>query len=100
MIRTQKQNDSLLVTGLAELSSRNCVHFKELVKVQLGEQLRVVDVDCSELKFLDSEGMGALISVRRFLAPRAGVIRLNKVTPSIRRLLELVKFQEIVEIHD
>lgn len=88
------------VTGLDRLSATNSGHFKDLVKAQLGAQLRFVEVDCTELKFIDSEGLGALVSVHKVVAPRQGIVRLMHVKPVIRQFLVLLRFQDLLEMHD
>jgi anti-sigma B factor antagonist len=68
------------------------------VIAQLGDKLRFVDVDCMNVKFMDSDGLGALVSVHKVVASRQGRVRLRHVQPKFRQLLELLKFQEVFEI--
>jgi len=99
MLRTHTQNETLSVSDLDSLTGSNSSLFKDLVKIQLGDKLRFVDVDCSNVKLLDSTGLGALVSVHKVVAVRNGKVRLNKVRPNVREILELMKFEEIFEIN-
>ena len=50
------------------------------------------------IRFIDSDGFGALISVHKSLAARAGKVRLREPLPVVRQLLRLLHFDEIFEI--
>ena len=99
MLRTNTENETLSVSGLDRLTATNSALFKDLVKVRLGDKLRFVEVDCTNVKLLDSTGLGALVSVHKVVAPRNGKVRLNNVQPNVREILELLKFQELFEIN-
>jgi anti-anti-sigma factor len=99
MLRTHTENETLSVSGLDNLTGSNSSLFKDLVKIRLGDKLRFVEVDCSNVKLLDSTGLGALVSVHKVVAVRNGKVRLNKVRPNIREILELMKFEEIFDIN-
>jgi anti-anti-sigma factor len=98
-MKTQSNNDVLSVSDLDRLTSTNSKYFKETVGALIEEKHRHVEIDCSALKYMDSEGLGALIWANKLVALRNGAVRLNRVQPMIRQLLELVKFQQLIEIN-
>jgi anti-sigma B factor antagonist len=91
-------NDTVRVTGLDRLGASNCAEFKQVIKLHLSEASRVVELDCALIRFIDSDGLGSLISVHKWLAPRAGKVRLLQPLPVVRQLLKLLHFDEIFEI--
>ena len=99
MLRTHTEKETLTVSDLDSLTGSNSSLFKDLVKIQLGDKLRFVEVDCTNVKLLDSTGLGALVSVHKVVAQRNGKVRLNNVRPNVREILELMKFEEIFEIN-
>lgn len=99
-MKTQSGEDTLFVQELDRLSALNSRFFKEGVAAMLEAKHRHVEIDCSKVKFIDSEGLGALVSVHKLVGPRNGVVRLTRVQPMVRQFLELVNFQRILEIHD
>ena len=89
---------NLQVTGLDRLSASNCADFKQLVQLRLTEKTGIVELDCAGLEFVDSEGLGALIVIHKWLAGRSGRVRLVRPTPLLRQLLRLLRLEEIFEI--
>lgn len=47
-------------------------------------------LDLADVTFIDSAGMRALLIVRESLASSGRALRLRRVTPEVRRLLDLV----------
>jgi anti-sigma B factor antagonist len=97
-MKTESNADTLVVSGLQRLTGTNCALFKELIRANLADHHRTVEVDCTEVQFMDSEGLGALISIHKLIAPRQGGVRLSHAQPMVRQLLDLLHFQRIFEI--
>ena len=97
-MKTVSDGEVLRVTQLDRLNSVNSILFKDLVRARLQECHRFVDVDLSAVSFMDSEALGALVAVRRTLAPRNGQVRLRNCTPEVRRFLEMIQFERVVEV--
>ena len=88
----------LQVQGLDCLSATNCANFRNDVRSKIDAAHPIVEVDCSGVRFIDSEGLGALISVHRTAVQHQGKIRLVHPTPLVRKLIELIHFDEILEL--
>ena len=63
----------------------------------LGERARL-DVDMAALTFIDSSGLGALISIRNAAEDGGHEVALMNVSPSIVRLLELTGLRDAFTI--
>jgi anti-sigma B factor antagonist len=59
-----------------------------------------VDVDLSEVTFIDSTGLGFLIRLRKVASPRGGTVTLIGPSAMCRRLLELVAVPTLFDIRD
>ena len=46
-------------------------------------------IDASELKFLDSSGISALLQLRQRAIDAGGTLRLRTVSPAVRRVIEI-----------
>ena len=92
------ENNKLLVQGLDRLSAANGDEFKELLRRQLPAGCEVVEIDCSTISFVDSTGLGALISVHKWLAPQSGKVRMVQPLPVVQQLLRLLLLDQIFEI--
>ena len=91
-------DDTLTVLGLDYLSATNATAFKDAVRPRIDPGHPVVEVDCATVRFIDSEGLGALISLHRTVLQHDGKIRLINTSPLVRKLIELIHFDEIFEI--
>ncbi|MBX3746540.1 MAG: STAS domain-containing protein [Verrucomicrobiae bacterium] len=91
-------NEVVRVGGLEALSGGSVPLFKEGVKSKLLPEHRVVEVDLSQVRLVDSEGLGALIAIRRLIAAQGGKVRLLYPRPSVQQTFDLVQFERIFEI--
>lgn len=89
---------NLCVTGLDRLSASNCAAFKELVKPRLTDHCRRLELDCSTIQFIDSDGFGTLVNLNRRLAMHDGKLRLKQPSPMLRQSLHLLHLDEIFEL--
>jgi anti-anti-sigma factor len=61
--------------------------------------IRKLIVDCTKLTYISSWGMRVLMQLHKKLAARGGDVKLAGVQSPIMRLLELVKFNQVVQIY-
>jgi anti-anti-sigma factor len=57
-----------------------------------------VELDLSKVRFLDSNGISALISIHKTMCKRGGKLRLLKPTPAVSQILHLLSLNEVFEI--
>lgn len=55
-------------------------------------------VDCNELEYMDSGGLGALLACLRIAVAKNGDIRLAALTPKVKMLLELTRADRVFQI--
>ena len=97
-IRTSQRDNCLLVEGVQELNASNSNGFRDLVQAALTDSLQNVEIDLSKAVFIDSCGLGALISVHKTVCMRRGVVRLLRPGPEISQILELTRMHRIFEV--
>jgi len=88
----------LQVRGLEYLSATNAAAFKEAVRPRINQAHPIVEVDCSTVRFIDSEGLGALISIHRTVLQYEGKVRLAHTSALVHKLIQLIHFDEIFDI--
>ena len=76
-----------------ELDLASTEEFQAAFLTYLDGQSELV-IDLSELQFIDSSGIRAMIDVARRAAPRA--VRLRSPHPNVRRVFELTGFEPLV----
>ena len=86
------------VAGVKELSAANANAFRDQVRGSLADRLKNIEIDLSETMFVDSCGLGALISLHKTTCNRNGTVRLLNPTPPVQQILELTRMHRIFEI--
>ena len=95
---TEDIDGVLIINLLGEtLDVDNVKGFKKEMEPFLKEQVRVV-FDMEQLQFVDSSGLGALLSCLREINESGGDLKLCAMTKSVRTLFELVRMHRVFEI--
>jgi anti-sigma B factor antagonist len=97
-MKVQTRGDTLAITGLKELAAANSQSFRDQVRSALTNDQRSIEIDLSETMFVDSCGLGTLISLHKTVCARNGQVRLLHPTPPVRQILELTRMHRIFEI--
>ena len=97
----QIHGDDVLVIAIHEesLDASNVRDFRDSMQKMMHDQTKVV-LDMSGLKFVDSSGLGALISCLRDVNSRKGDFRLSTMSRSVLALFELMRMHRVFSIHD
>jgi anti-anti-sigma factor len=97
-MRTETRSDVLFITGFTNLGATNAVLFKELAHAQFDQTHKNVEADFSEVRFIDSVGLGALLSVHKKACERGGRLVLVNPADNIRHFLELLHMDKVFHI--
>lgn len=89
---------TLHASDVQELNATNVAAFRDQIRSALQTQHTQLDLDLSKTRFLDSSGLGALISIHKTLCSRQGVVRIVNPTPQVQQILELTRMHRIFEI--
>ncbi|MCB1134646.1 MAG: anti-sigma factor antagonist, partial [Chlamydiia bacterium] len=93
--------DNIMIVTLEgnSLDAKEAPHFKERVTDLIGSQsISNVVFDMQHLEFIDSSGLGSLLSILRQLHSQKGDLKLAAVPPQIRTMLEIVRMHKLFEI--
>ena len=81
------------------LDANNSKEFKSVVAETLRGYHRVL-FDMSQLNFVDSSGLGALVSCLRQVNAAGGDLKLCGMTKPVRTLFELVRMHRVFDIRN
>ena len=81
-----------------ELDASNSSEFKRDIAPVLQSQNKLV-LDLGQLRFVDSSGLGAMLSCLRQLSAKGGDLKLCSMSKQVRGLFELVRMHRIFEIY-
>jgi anti-sigma B factor antagonist len=97
-LKLELRDGTLSVAGIRELDAENSESFREQVCSAIPERVRHIEVDLSHTRYVDSCGLGALISLRNAARSRDGTVRLLNPSPRVRLLFNVTRMQRLFEI--
>ena len=99
-MKIHDSGDILTVTNIKELAAGNAETFREEVRAALPPDVKAIEIDLSDTEFVDSCGLGALISLYKFVnnGNEAVPVRLLNPTPPVQQLFELTRLHRVFEI--
>jgi len=99
-LQAEERGGALVVHVLQDrIDAASAIQFKDRMRdVTQGGLMRVV-LDLSQVGFLDSSGLGAVVAVRKTLGPDR-VLELAGLTPSVQKVFRLTRMDTIFRIHD
>lgn len=99
-IQENIKGDVLIFTPkISSLDAKNSTEFKQRI-VNSAHANRIIKVvlDLESVHFIDSSGLGCLISILRALNSEGGNLKLAKINKPIQNMFELVSMNKIFDI--
>ena len=93
------QSVTVAEVPVKELDASNAGELKRSMLPILETSTRLV-IDLSRLQFVDSSGLGAILSCLRQLTAKGGDLKLCGMTKQVRAAFELVRMHRIFDIFD
>jgi anti-sigma B factor antagonist len=99
-MKIEMNEGNVCFSEIKELSAANSSVFREKSKAALPQTLKSIEIDLSQTHFVDSCGLGALISLYKAANLYNGgvTIKLLNPPPSVQQLFELTRMHRIFEI--
>ena len=98
----QRQNGTLTIYDVQELSAVNARWFRNEVCAALAPGLKEIEIDLSRISHVDSCGLGALVSVFKAANDRVRkesvALRLLNLQPPVQQMFELTRMHHLFEI--
>lgn len=85
---------TVLVPRVDAATARN---FKAALEAAWRPELKRLELDLGAVEFMDSSGVGALLSSYRKLGATPGSLRVLRARPTVRSLLELLRLDDFLE---
>ena len=90
-----RTNDRLVVDVDGQLVVGNRQEFKQAILDEVEQGVRLVIVDFSKSAYIDSSGLGALVSLGKRLREVGGDLRLTGLNDDLRTLFELTRLDSL-----
>ena len=99
-IKQEKINDYLvLMLNEERLDAHNSAELKELIMDRLEQGEINIIVQLERVRFVDSSGLGALLSGLKNATSRSGRLCLAKLQPQVLSMFELTRLNRVFEIY-
>jgi anti-sigma B factor antagonist len=97
-MKMQIHGDKLCISDIKELGTANADALREQARAALTQSQKHIDVDLSQTLYVDSRGLGALVSLHKTACSRDGVLRVLRPAPAVQQILELTRMHRLFEI--
>jgi anti-sigma B factor antagonist len=99
IIDTQTEAGSLqIVLKVKRLDAASAREFKLESEAAWSPAVTSVTIDLGAVDFVDSSGVGALLSLYKKLPPGQSSMRLVRLKPAVQSVIELLRLHRIFEI--
>jgi len=100
MITTETANDILFIKIDTDvLDASNSSEFKDQTTNIIAGHSKVI-MDMGGLNFIDSSGLGAILSCQRSCNENNGKLKLFAISKTVRTLFELVRMHKVFDIYN
>lgn len=97
-IDTERQpNVNILTPSVRRLDASVAAAFKEAITREIGDDQKALIVDFSKIDFIDSSGLGTLVSLLKMMNGKGEMI-LCALNPGIRNMFTLTRMDRIFRI--
>lgn len=94
-----RADDVLTVSVHGQLVVTNRQDFKQAILDSIEQGIRIVIVDFTDAGYIDSSGLGALVSLSRRLRDVGGDLRLIGLNDDLRSLFELTRLDVLFPVY-
>lgn len=99
-INTREVNNVTIFDIVGEIDLYNAPDIKEIIKKHIEQQKYNVIVNLEKVSYIDSSGIGALISSLSNLKKYQGNLKIIKIHGSVKKVFELTKLTSFFEIYE
>jgi len=98
---TQSEKNNVAILSLkGKLDLANAARLKDMVKGILAEGKLKVHLNMDDVDFINSSGLGALVSVMKEIRLRKGRLTLSDLAPYVKEIFEITQLSHVFEIFE
>jgi len=100
MFEMEQFGEVSAVTVAEEMDSRNAQQAKDQFKGLVGDGKSQIVVDLTPLNFIDSSGLGALVTALKAARQAGGDVRLCGLSTPVKSIFELTRLYRVFDIFE
>ena len=93
--RIERRGETVVVGVPGPLIVGNRTELKDWVLDALDKGEKKFLIDFSQTGFVDSSGLGVIVTLRKKISERGGELRLSNLSPELKRVFELAKIDAL-----
>ena len=98
-LESQRRGEMIIIQVTDDrIDAAGAIQFKERMRELIAEPSDRVVLDMSNVGFLDSSGLGAVVSVMKVLGPIRR-LELSGLTPTVEKVFRLTRMDSVFIIH-
>ena len=97
-IERAAQGDVDVLRLAGQLDAHSFPRLQEALEDLGGSDRSRVVLDCGDLEYISSAGLGVLKKMSREFREKAGDIRLASLTPKIKNVVDLLGFSQVIQV--
>ena len=98
-LKSEQHGEILVIRAVGDrIDAAGAIQFKEDMREIISEPSKRVVLDMSLVGFLDSSGLGAVVSVMKALGPIRR-LELSGLTPTVEKVFRLTRMDSVFIIH-
>ncbi len=99
-ITSRSQNEIVILDIAGEIDLYNAPEIKDIINTLIEDKKYNVIINLEKVTYIDSSGIGALISSLSNLKKYQGGLKIINVFASVKKVFELTKLTSFFEIYD
>ena len=102
MKATLRQVDGITVVDMSGRITlgEGCTQLRELVREQLGKGSKHLLLNLADVTYIDSSGIGELVSGFTTVSNQGGKLKLINLTKKVHDLLQITKLYTVFDVYD
>ena len=102
MKATVRQVDSVTVVDVSGRITLGeaCKHLREVIREQLGKGQKNLLLNLADVTYIDSSGIGELVSAYTAVSSQGGQLKLLNLTKKVHDLLQITKLYTVFDVHN
>ena len=96
LIEKKTNVDVIKCKGRLDVNSAD--NFRNKTNEVISSGSKKLAIDLAEVSFIDSSGLGALVAVLRAANQQGGSVKLFRLKPEIRMIIELTRLNKVFDI--
>jgi anti-sigma B factor antagonist len=102
MKATLRQVDGITVVDMSGRITlgEGCTQLRELVRDQLGKGTKHLLLNLADVTYIDSSGIGELVSGFTTVSNQGGKLKLLNLTKKVHDLLQITKLYTVFDVYD